>query len=370
MKIRAAELVEIRLPLRTPFRTSAGVRSRRRILLLRLDAEGASGWGECVATEAPDYTYETTDTAWDVLTRHLLPPLPGLEVADPGDVLGPTAWIRGHPMARATVEMAAWDLDARLAGVPLARHLGGEATSVPVGVSVGVQADDEALLRIVEKRLERGYRRVKVKVAPGRDREPLRRIRERFGGDLLLTADGNAAYTLDDLPALKELDDFGLGMLEQPLAYDDFRDHARLQEALETPLCLDESLRSPRDVALALELESCRIVNLKPGRVGGLTAALEIHDLCRARRVPVWCGGMLESGIGRAHNLALATLPGFTLPGDLSESRRYWEEDVVHPPFVLDDDGRLPVPDGPGIGVEPRLDRIRERTVRRATFPS
>lgn len=369
MKIRSAELFEIRLRLRTPFRTSGGERRERRILLVRLEGDGVSGWGECVAGEDPTYTYETTDTAWHLLTRYLLPPLPGLEVERPTDVLAPVEWVRGHPMAKAGAEMAAWDLDAKLAGDPLAHRLGGEATRVPVGVSVGMQDSAEALFRTIERHLERGYRRVKVKIRPGHDVETLRGIRRRFGWDLPLMADANSAYTLEDVPLLKELDDLGLLMIEQPLAHDDLRDHARLQRALTTPVCLDESIRSVRDTALALDLGSCRIVNLKPGRVGGLGSALRIHDYCRARRIPVWCGGMLESGIGRAHNLALATLPGFTLPGDLSESRRYWEEDVIDPPFVLDD-GHLAVPDAPGIGVRPSHDRIRERTVRRASFPS
>lgn len=367
MKIERLELAEIRLRLRRPFEISSGTRQERRILLLRLEGDGQVGWGECVAAEDPGYSYETTETAWHVLSDFVLPTLPGMEVGRAPDVLGPSDWIRGHRMAKAAVEMAAWDLEAKLAGVPLARHLGGVVDRVPVGVSVGIQPTDDELLRTVEEHLTRGYRKIKVKIKPGRDVEMLGRVRERFGADVPLMADANSAYTLDDAARLAELDDLGLMMIEQPLAHDDYRDHARLQERLRTPICLDESIRSARDAALAFELGSCRIVNVKPGRVGGLASSLEIHDLCRTRNVPLWCGGMLESGVGRAHNLALASLPGFKIPGDISESARYWERDVVKPEFTLED-GHLRVPEGPGIGVEPDEARIGELAARRATF--
>jgi len=367
MKIEGALLREIRLRLRERFEISSGSRQDRRILLLTLEGEGAEGWAECVAAEDPSYSYETTETAWHLLTDFLLPGVVGRSFRSPDRVLEPVAWVRGHPMARAAVEMAAWDLDARAGGVSLARRLGGRRRRVRVGVSVGLQPDDESLVRQVERYLERGYARIKVKVKPGRDVEMLTRLRRRFGAELPLMADANSAYTLDDLPRLKELDELGLMMIEQPLAHDDLRDHARLQEELRTPICLDESIRSVRDLELALELGSCRIVNVKPGRVGGLGPSLRIHELCRARNVPLWCGGMLESGVGRAHNLALATLPGFTLPGDISESGRYWKEDVVSPEFRLRD-GALPVSSKAGIGVEVRRERIDELTVRRAEF--
>lgn len=367
MKIDRIELVEIALRLRRPFRTSTGSTRTRRILLVRLEGEGRTGWGECVAGEAPGYSSETVETAWHVLTQFILPELAGRAADEPGDFLAPVSWIRGHRMAKAAVEMAAWDLDAKCAGVPLARHVGGAVTAIPVGVSVGIQPTDRRLLEVVEEHLARGYRRIKVKIEPGRDVEMLGRLRDRLGTDARLMADANSAYSLDDLDRLRQLDDLGLMMIEQPLAHDDYRDHARLQEELQTSLCLDESLRSARDTELALELGSCRIVNVKPGRVGGVGPALEIHDLCRERGVPLWCGGMLESGIGRAHNLALATLPGFTLPGDISESARYWEHDIVEPEFRLRD-GTLQVPDGAGIGVEPDLHRIRELTERKAVF--
>jgi len=366
MKIDRVVLREIRLRLRERFEISSGARQDRRILLLTVEAEGLEGWSECVAAEDPSYSYETTETAWHVLTEFVLPEVVGREIEEPGDALRPVGWIRGHRMALAAVEMAAWDLDARRRGVSLAEHLGGERDAVEVGVSIGLQPDDEALLRAVEGHLETGYAKIKIKIKPGRDVEMLRRVRDRFG-DAPLMADANSAYSLDDLPRLRELDELDLMMIEQPLPYDDVREHARLQEEMRTPVCLDESIRSIRDVELALELGSCRIVNVKPGRVGGLSSSIRIHDFCRERGVPVWCGGMLESGVGRAHNLALATLPGFSIPGDISESRRYWAEDVVRPEFRLRE-GRLRVPDGPGIGVEPRERRIDSLTVRRAEF--
>ncbi len=366
MKIDRVVLREIRLRLRERFEISSGVRQDRRILLLEVEADGLKGWSECVAAEDPSYSYETTETAWHVLTEFVLPEVIGQEIDQPGDPLRPVGWIRGHRMALATVEMAAWDLDARRRGVSLAEHLGGERDAVEVGVSIGLQPDDDALLRAVEGHLEAGYAKIKIKIKPGRDVEMLRRVRDRFSAAPLM-ADANSAYTLEDLPRLRELDELDLMMIEQPLPYDDLREHARLQEEMRTPVCLDESIRSVRDVELALELGSCRIVNVKPGRVGGLSSSIRIHDFCGERDVPVWCGGMLESGVGRAHNLALATLPGFSLPGDISESRRYWEEDVVRPEFRLEE-GRLRVPDGPGIGVEPREGRIDSLTVRRAEF--
>lgn len=404
VSIERAELLEVRLPLAEPFRARTGTRSERRILLLRLEGGGAVGWSECVALDDPGYTSETTDTAWLVLTRYLLPDLPGTKIptslssasgtrpppgpsspsktpspapsaptsfpdrsGSPSAILDRFAWIQGHPMARAAVEMAAWDLACRVRGVSLAQALGGRAEWVPVGVSVGFRSSTEELLRTVESHLARGYRRVKVKIGPGRDVETLDALRSRFGPEVDLLADANGAYGLEDVALLKELDGFGLVMLEQPLPPDDLLGHARLQEALETPLCLDESLASTADMEVALELGACRIVNIKPGRMGGLGEAVRAHDLCLDRGVSAWCGGMLESGVGRAHNLALASLPGFTLPGDLSESARYWERDLVDPPFLLEDGG-LRVPTGPGIGVEVDQAFIREITVRSISF--
>ena len=355
------------MPLREPFVSSAGERSERRILLLRARGdEGHEGWGECVAGEVPSYSPEMTETAWHVLTRFILPGLLEREVLDPVEILRSSGWIRGHHMARAAAEMACWDLQARELGVPLGELLGGDDDGVPVAVALGVHADLGALSDRVQEALDTGYAMVKLKVRPGHDVEPVRKLREQFP-TLPLGVDANGAYALEDLPRLRELDEFGLVMLEQPFAPAAWLDHARLQGALQTPICLDESITGEAELQLALELEACRMVSLKPGLVGGLHVARRMHDLCRDRGVPLRCGGMLESGIGRAHNLALASLPGFVVPGDLSESRRYWVQDLVTPEFGLVD-GRMPAARGPGIGVEPDLDRIEVLAVRRRGF--
>ncbi|HSW28947.1 MAG TPA: o-succinylbenzoate synthase [Longimicrobiales bacterium] len=366
MRIERAELREIPLRLKEYFEISSGGQQNRRILLLTLRGEGLEGWGECVVGEEPGYSYETTETAWHLLTDFILPAVVGQEFAEPEDVLRPVAWIRGHRMAKAAVEMAAWDLAARMDGVSLSAKLGGTRTAVPVGVSVGLQKSDPALHEKVAGYIQDGYARVKIKIKPGRDVDMLAGLRERFP-DVRFMADANSAYKLADAPRLKELDRLGLMMIEQPLFYDDFLHHARLQAQLDTPICLDESIESVEDMELALELGSCRIVNIKPGRVGGHASSRRIHDLMASKGLPVWCGGMLESGVGRAHNVALASLPGFVLPGDISASRRYWERDIVDPEFEVHG-GEMRVPTGVGIGVEPDRERIAALTVREATF--
>ncbi len=354
------------MQLMEPFEISSGVAYDRRVMLLALTCDGVTGWGECVAGEHPDYSYETIDTAWPTLTGLILPEVLGTEAEQASDVIDPVRWIRGHNMAKASVEMAANDLEAKLKGVRLKDQVGGGREAVKVGVSIGLQPDDEALHRKVGDFTEQGYSRIKIKIKPGRDVEMLQGLRERFP-DVPMMVDANSAYTLADVPRLKALDALGLMMIEQPLAHDDYLDHARLQEQLDTPVCLDESIRSARDAALALEIGACRIINIKPGRVGGFEASKAIHDVCVANDVPVWCGGMLESGVGRAHNVALATLPCFVLPGDISSSRRYWHEDIVDPEFVMVD-GEMHVPSGPGIGVEIKMDLLEERTVRKEVF--
>lgn len=366
MKIEGATLREIPLRLKEYFEISSGGKQDRRILLLQLRGEGVEGWGECVAGEDPGYSYETTDTAWHVLTDFVLPAVVGRSVTRPEDVLESVRWVRGHRMAKAAVEMAAWDLAARMDGVSLSRKLGGTRQAVPVGVSVGLQKSDEELHAKVAGYVGEGYARVKIKIKPGRDVEMLAALRERFPATPFM-ADANSAYTLADAPRLEELDALALTMIEQPLAHDDFLEHARLQERLATPVCLDESIGSVGDTALALELGSCRIVNIKPGRVGGHASSRRIHDLMRSRGLPVWCGGMLESGVGRAHNVALASLPGFTLPGDISASRRYWDRDIVFPEFEVHD-GHMRVPTGAGLGVEVDAERVGRLTVREAVF--
>lgn len=366
MKISRAVLRELPLELTEVFRISTGKTKSRRILLLTLEADGFEGWAECVAGETPGYSYETTGTAWQVLTRWLLPSVLEQHVDDARE-LHPAPWLRGHPMARAAVEMAAWDLEAKRRGVSLRELLGGSASVLPVGVSIGIQKTDDALFRKIERYLAAGYRKIKVKIGPGRDADMLRAVRMRFP-EAPLMADANSAYRLDgDLELLKAMDDFHLMMIEQPLSHEDLLDHAALQRRLATRICLDESIRSHGDARLALHLGSGSIINIKPGRVGGLGPAVAIHDACRASGWPVWCGGMLESGIGRAHNAALATLPGFTVPGDISESRRYWTEDIVLPEFRMTD-GMMPVPEGPGIGVVPRRNRIEALTARKRVF--
>ncbi len=366
MRIERAVLREFPLRMREFFEISSGGRQDRRIVLLTLYSEGLEGWSECVASEDPSYAYETTDTAWHILTDFILPSIVGRDADGPEAVLSPVSWIRGHGMAKAAVEMAAWDLFARADGMSLSKKLGGEREAVPVGVSVGLKPSDQELHEAVQGYVEDGYARVKIKIKPGRDVEMLAGLRDRFP-EVPFMADANSAYTLDDAERLAEMDALDLMMIEQPLSYDDFLEHARLQAQLATPVCLDESIKSEGDLALALELGSCRIVNIKPGRVGGLGVSRRLHDTMRAAGLPVWCGGMLESGVGRAHNVALASLPGFTLPGDISASRRYWEQDIVVPEFEVED-GLMRVPTKPGIGVELDLDRIHGLTVREAEF--
>jgi O-succinylbenzoate synthase len=357
--IERATLRELRLRLREPFRTSRGVVQERSIVLVTLGADGLEGWGECVAGVDPS-SGETVDGAWRVLEGALLPRALGRALDRPGEVVAPSP--PQHPMAAAAVEMAAWDLAARMEGVSLSHELGGAGTSIAVGVSVGLQPSAVRLVEVVAGYVADGYARVKVKIEPGRDVEMLATLRERFP-DLRLWADANAAYTLADVVRLRELDRVGLELLEQPLPADDLDGHARLRRELSTPVCLDESIASEKAARRAIELGACEIMNLKPGRLGGHAATVRIHDLARSRGVPVWCGGMLESGIGRAHDVALASLPGFTLPGDISASRRYWERDIVDPGLELVD-GRMAIPAGAGIGVEIDRDYLRELTVR------
>jgi O-succinylbenzoate synthase len=343
------------LPLVTPFRTAHGEETDRDLLLIRVEGSGGeAGWGECAALGQPTYTSEYVDGAWDVIRGHLAPRL--LAAGDvSGEDVGPAlAAIKGHQMAKSALEMAVLDAELRIAGRSLAEHLGATRTMVDAGVAVGMAETIEDLLAEVEGYVAEGYRRIKLKVQPGWDVEPLRAVRKVVGDDLALQADANGSYSMadpDHLAALRALDEFGLLCLEQPLADDDLDGHAQLATQLQTPICLDESITSLRSAVEAIERGACRVINIKPGRVGGYVEARRIHDACLARQVPVWCGGMLESGLARAANLALSSLPGFTMPGDLSASARWFKRDLTEP-FVLVD-GQLPVPTGPGIGVEP-----------------
>jgi O-succinylbenzoate synthase len=360
MKLTGVELRRIQMPLVSPFRTSFGTETRRDVLLLRAVTDEAEGWGECVAMSDPLYSSEYVDAAADVLTRFLIPALAAQERLDAyavGRVLAP---FKGHRMAKAALEMAVLDAELRAAGRPLARELGASRDRVPCGVSVGIMNSIGELLDAVGGYLDAGYVRIKLKIEPGWDIEPVRAVRERFGDDILLQVDANTAYTLSDARHLAKLDPFNLLLIEQPLDEEDVLGHAALAKVIRTPVCLDESITSARAAADAIRLGACEIVNIKPGRVGGYLEARRIHDVCVAHNIPVWCGGMLETGIGRAANVALAALPGFTLPGDTSASDRYFRTDVTAP-FVLQD-GHLPVPTAPGLGVDPLPDVLKEIT--------
>lgn len=360
MKLTGVELRTVELPLVAPFRTSFGTQTVREVLLLRAVTPDAEGWGECVAMPAPLYSSEYNEACADVLRRYLIPTLARAEQLDANAVARLLEPFRGHRMAKAALEMAVLDADLRARGVSLARELGATRERVPCGVSVGIMDSIPALLDAVSGYLSEGYVRIKLKIEPGWDVEPVRAVRERFGDDVLLQVDANTAYHRGDARHLAELDPFDLLLIEQPLDEEDIVGHAQLASTLATPICLDESIVSARAAADAIALGACAIVNIKPGRVGGYLESRRIHDLCVANDVPVWCGGMLETGVGRAANLALAALPGFTLPGDTSASDRYYATDVTEP-FRLDD-GHLTVPNGPGIGIEPLTDALDAAT--------
>jgi O-succinylbenzoate synthase len=349
VRIERIEVRRLSLPLVAPFETSFARTTTKRFLLVSVSADGVSGHGECVADDDPFYLPETNETVLHVLRDFLAPIAFGLELCHPRELLPAFSRVRGHEMAKAALEMASFELWARREGVPLYRLLGGRGGEVAAGVSVGLQRDDAALVDRVASELSAGYRRVKLKIKPGRDLSAVEAVRSSFP-DLPLMVDANSAYALADAERLARLDRFGLMMIEQPLGWDDIVDHAALARRLATPICLDESIRSGDDARRALEIGACRIVNIKVGRVGGFAGALAVHDACVARGAPVWCGGMLESGIGRLANVHLQTLPGFTLPGDTSASARYFEEDLVDPPVVVSRAGTIAVPEGPGIG--------------------
>ena len=366
LHLERLELREIELPLLSPFETSFGRTTRRRIMIVRaFDKNGASGYGECVAAENPFFNHETIDTAWLITTKHIAPLLAHARVKNADDVNGALAQIRGNRMARGGVETAVWDLEAKLAGQPLWQYLGGVRDEINCGVSIGLQETTEVLLDKVARELDSGYQRIKIKIKPGRDIQLVEAIRSQFA-NITLSVDANSAYSLNGhLSLVKQLDDYRLLMIEQPLAAGDLVDHAKLQSQIKTPICLDESIVAIDDVRHALELGSCRIVNIKLGRVGGHSEARRIQAYAAERGIPVWCGGMLESGIGRAHNIAMSTQSGFTLPGDVSASARYWEEDIIDPPVKVSPQGTIKVPMGPGIGFEVNEDRIEALTVRR-----
>jgi O-succinylbenzoate synthase len=361
MRIRKITLRELGMRLIAPFETSNGVSYDRRILLVEADVDGVVGWAECVAGEAPQYSPETVETAWHVLRDHLWPLMKGKEFAAAADVSAMLESVRGHNMAKGALEAAIWDAEAKQKGIALWKLLGGTREEIACGVSIGIKQSVDELVGAVRKELDAGYQRIKIKIKPGKDYEHVKKLRQDFP-KIKLMVDANSAYRLEDWPLLKQLDAFYLMMIEQPLGWEDIYSHAELQKKLTTPICLDESVHTFEQARAAIALGACKIINIKLGRVGGFTGARKIHDLCQENGIPVWCGGMLESGIGRAHNIALSTLPNFTLPGDVSASRRYWVEDIVEPEVVVSPQGTICVPSGPGIGFEPRIDRIEKLT--------
>ncbi len=364
MRIDAIILRELQIPLVRPFETSFGVTRNRRVLLAEVQSEGLTGWGECTAGEHPYFSEESTDSAWAVIVRELGPVL----VAEPPEHGGQCPrifWkVRGNRMAKATLENAIWDLEAQREGVSLSQLLGGVRDTIPCGVSLGIQSSIPELLSIIEKELAAGYQRIKLKCKPGWDVEVFERVRSRWPA-ITLSCDANSAYKLKDADHLVSFDAFDLLMIEQPLWYDDFYYHSMLQKRLQTPICLDESIRNRRDTLAAIEMGSCRIINIKLGRVGGFSEAIAVHNAAQQRGIPVWCGGMLETGIGRSHNIALSTLENFTLPGDVSASARYWAEDIVEPEVTVSSAGEIAIPDAPGRGYEVRADLVERLTVRK-----
>src|SRR5574338_648542 len=362
MNIESITLHHISMPLGAPFETSSGRETDREGLLIVLQSEGLTGYGECVATRDPGYNYETAMTAWHILKDFVAPLLLGQDVKDAEDFQKRVEGIRGHHLAKAGVEMARWDLLGKRDGKSLKEMFGGTRDKVEVGVSIGIQESASALVQTVESYLEKGYRRVKIKIKPGREVEETNAVRRAYP-DLRLQVDANSAYTLETAGALKPLDDLNLLLIEQPLYEDDIWDHRRLQAECKTPICLDESILSPRHARYALEMEDCKIINIKPARVAGLSQAILIHDYCRARNVPVWCGGMLETGVGRASNLAIASLPGFVLPGDISASDRYYQRDITNERFVLNSDSTIDVPNATGLGITIDEEALKQFTL-------
>ncbi len=360
MKIERIELHLISQPLVHPFRTSFGTQTERPSILVAVYSQGLVGWGECTAHNKPDYSYETVNTAWHVLSDFLIPSNIGQEVSNPTDITDGYRGVRGHPMAKAALESAIWDLLAKAKDVPLSKMLGGVRYRVEVGVSIGIQPTLAGLLDRINQFVDKGYRRIKMKIEPGWEIEPIAAVREQHP-NIKLMADANSAFSLEHAQLFQEMDPFNLLMIEQPLHYDDIFDHAKLQAQVNTPICLDESIHSPHHARWAIEMKACRIINMKVARVGGLSNAVAIHNMCVDAGIQMWCGGMLETGIGRAANIHLASMPNFTLPGDISATERYYAEDIAEPAFHLNvEDSTMIVPTGPGIGVKVMLDRVKK----------
>lgn len=367
MKIEKIALREISMRLKQPFETSFGVTHHRRIVLVELIADGISGWGEVTAAEGPYYNSETTDTAWHIICDFLAPVIVGKSFNSAEALAAAMTPVRGHEMAKAGLETAAWDLEARSRDVSLRALLGGTLESLPSGVSMGIYKDTGLLLERVALELAAGYRRIKLKIKPGHDVSVVDAVRNAHP-DIALTVDANSAYTLEDLPTLKQLDEFALDYIEQPLSWNDIYQHAELQGQLRTPICLDECIHSLHDAQAAVEMRACGVINIKLGRVSGHTEARKIEEYCRSKGIPVWCGGMLEAGIGRAHNIAMSSLPGFIMPGDVSASSRYWDEDIIDPEVTVTSQGTISVPEGAGFGFDLKRALIDKWTVRSKEF--
>lgn len=363
MQLRGMQIRELHLQLVEPFVTSMDRQESRRILLVEANVDGVIGYGECTAGENPYYSPEDTETAWHILRTYLWPMIKGKQFSSASEVWDLLRHVRGHNMAKASLEAAVWDAEARIQNAPLWKLLGGTQQEIASGVSIGIKDSLEELVAAVSKELAAGYQRIKIKIKPGKDLEPVARVRQEFPR-IKLMVDANSAYTLEDWAVLKQMDAFYLMMIEQPLGWDDLFSHVKLQKELNTPICLDECIHTLEQAEAAIALNACKIINIKLGRVGGHTVARRIHDLCEKNSIPVWCGGMLESGIGRAHNIAMSTLRNFSLPGDVSASGRYWREDIIDPEVVVSPQGTIRVPAGPGIGFQPRIDLIEKLTVR------
>jgi O-succinylbenzoate synthase len=367
MRIDAIILRELHMPLVRPFETSFGVTRERRVLLAEIHSEGLVGWGECTAGERPHFSGEWTDSAWQVIVQELGPALAGANPEHGGECPKIFRPVRDNPMAKATLENAIWDIEAQREGISLSRLLGGVRDSIPAGVSLGIQQSIPALLATIEKELAAGYQRIKLKCKPGWDVEVFEAVRNRWPG-ITLSCDANSAYRMRDFDHLVSFDNFDMLMIEQPLWHDDFYFHSMLQKRMDTSICLDESIRNRRDVLAAVEMDSCRVINIKLGRVGGFSEAIAVHNAALERGIPVWCGGMLESGVGRSHNIALSTLENFTLPGDVSASARYFAEDIIEPEVTVSEAGEIAISDAPGRGYEVRTDLIERLTVRKETI--
>jgi len=364
MNIELIALRELKMRLKAPFETSFGVTHNRRILLVEVVADGVSGWGEVTTGETPSYNPETTDTAWHVISDFIAPLLTGKTIASAADVATLVAGIRGHEMAKAGVENALWDIEAQQKRLPLAKLVGGSWDEIRCGVSLGIRDNPEALVKKVAEEVGNGYQRIKLKIKPGKDLEYVAAVRKEFP-ETQLSVDANSAYTLEDTEHLQKLDGFHLLMIEQPLRWDDIHSHAKLQKQIKTAICLDECINSVNDAQAAIESGACRIINIKLGRVGGHSSARKVHDMCWQNNIPVWCGGMLEAGVGRAHNIAMSTLPNFTLPGDVSASARYWDEDIIEPEVEVTPHGTIHVPTTPGLGYKVKRELVEKLTVRK-----